>query len=231
MPRTVTNTITDPPPRAMASEVAPPCCPRDPSEIYRLSFARARAETPLDHLPPPLRPVVLRMVHACGLPEIARDVAWKGDPATAARRALRAGAAVLCDTRMTETGIAKNRLPPSARTVCTLSDPQVPDLAARLATTRSAAAVERWRPWLDGAVVVIGNAPTALFHLLERLSDWRLRPAAIFAFPVGFVGAVESKRALAETAGVPPFLTLHGRFGGSALAAAAVNAVLLAGEP
>ncbi len=218
-------------PSATATEVSGSCCPRDPAAIYRLSFARARAETALDHLPPPLRPVVLRMVHACGLPEIARDIAWKGDPATAAGRALHAGATILCDTRMTEAGIVKERLPASARTLCTLSDPRVPDLAARLGTTRSAAAVERWRPWLDGAVVVIGNAPTALFHLLERLADWRLRPAAIFAFPVGFVGAAESKRALAETAGAPPFMTLHGRFGGSALAAAAVNALLLAEEP
>ncbi len=227
MPPMAMSIITDLPSRATASEVAPPCCPRDPAEIYRLSFARARAETPLEHLPPPLRPVVLRMVHACGLPEIAREVAWRGDPVGAARAALAAGAPILCDTAMTEAGIMKDRLPPEGRTLCTLHEDAVTELAERLGTTRSAAAVELWRPRLEGAVVAIGNAPTALFHLLERLGEWRLRPAAIFAFPLGFVGAVESKRALAETIDPPSFLTLHGRFGGSALAAAAINALLL----
>jgi len=230
MPPTAMRSIMDPPPHAAASEVVPPCCPRDPAAIYRLSFARARAETPLDHLPSSLRPVVLRMVHACGLPEIARDIAWQDDPVGAARRALAAGAPILCDTVMTEAGILKDRLPPGSRTICTLHEEAVPGLAERLATTRSAAAVELWRPRLEGAVVAIGNAPTALFHLLESLGEWRLRPAAIFAFPLGFVGAVESKRALAARVD-PPFLTLHGRFGGSALAAAAINAVLLGDEP
>ncbi len=224
-------TITDPPRSATANEVSASDLPRDPAAIYRLSFARVRAETPLAHLPSPLHPPVLRMVHACGLPAIARDVAWHGDPVAAARAALRNGAAVLCDTRMTEAGIASDALPPGARTICTLHEPEVAALAERLGTTRSAAAVELWRPRIEGAVVAIGNAPTALFHLLRRLAEWRQRPAAIFAFPVGFVGAVESKRALAAASEPPPFLTLHGRFGGSALAAAAVNAVLLAERP
>ena len=225
------RTVTDPRPPATASEVDPASCPRDPAEIYRLSFARARAETPLDHLPPFLHPVVLRIVHACGLPEIARDVGWRGDPVAAARSALAQGAPVLCDTRMTEAGIARGHLPPGSRTLCTLDEEPVPGLAATLGTTRTAAAVELWRPHLEGAVVAIGNAPTALFHLLDRMAAWRRRPAAIFAFPLGFVGARESKRALAETPDAPPFLTLHGRFGGSALAAAALNAVLLAERP
>lgn len=200
---------------------------RDPAAIYARSFELIRAELPLERFPPALRPVALRLVHACGLPEIAANLAWAGDPAGAARGHLAAGAAVLCDARMVAAGIMAARLPRPDRLRVLLDEPEVPDLARRLGTTRSAAAVELWRPHLEGAVVAIGNAPTALFHLLERLADWPERPAALLAFPVGFVGAAESKEALIAAGLGIPYLTLRGRFGGSALAAAAVNALLL----
>lgn len=200
---------------------------RDPAAIYARSFELIRAELALDRFPEALRPVVLRLVHACGLPEIAPQLAWAGDPAGAARAALLAGAPVLCDARMVAAGIMVARLPRPEGVRALLDDPAVPELARSLGTTRSAAAVELWRPSLDGAVVAIGNAPTALFHLIERLADWPERPAAILAFPVGYVGAAESKEALiAADLGIP-YLTLRGRFGGSALAAAAVNALIL----
>ncbi|MFO1039157.1 MAG: precorrin-8X methylmutase [Geminicoccaceae bacterium] len=200
---------------------------RDPAAIYARSFELIRAETPLGHLPPSLHPLAIRLVHACGMPEIAADLVWQGDVAAACRTALAEGAPILCDSRMVEAGIMADRLPSGSRTLVTLADPRVPELAARLETTRSAAAVELWREHLQGAVVAIGNAPTALFHLLERLAVWPERPAAILAFPVGFVGAAESKAALAETDLDVPFVTLLGRCGGSAMAAAAVNACLL----
>lgn len=200
---------------------------RDPAAIYRESFARIRSETDLSAVPEALVPLVLRLVHACGMPDIVADLRFAGDPAGAARHALAAGAPVLCDCAMVRAGIVARRLPAGNRILCTLHDPSVPELAQRLGTTRSAAAVELWRPHLGGAVVAIGNAPTALFHLLERLSEGWPKPAAIFAFPVGFVGAAESKRALAEAGLGIPYVTLLGRRGGSALAAAAVNAALV----
>jgi precorrin-8X/cobalt-precorrin-8 methylmutase len=200
---------------------------RDPAAIYRESFARIRAETDLSAVPEALVPLVLRLVHACGMPDIVADLRFGGDPAAAARRALARGAPVLCDTEMTRAGILRHRLPSSNPLVCTLHRPEVAALAARLGTTRSAAAVELWRPHVGGAVVAIGNAPTALFHLLERLSEGWPKPAAIFAFPVGFVGAGESKRALTEAGFDIPYATLLGRRGGSAFAAAAVNAALV----
>lgn len=199
---------------------------RDPAAIYRLSFARVRAETRLDDRPPGERAIALRVVHACAMPEVAAALVFSGDPWHAGRQALVAGAAVLADCAMVEAGIDRGRLPPGAEVRCTLRDPQVTDLARSLATTRSAAAVELWRPWLQGAVVVIGNAPTALFQLLDRLRVWPERPAAILAFPVGFVGAAESKQALVEAGLGVPFVTLPGRLGGSAMAAAACNALL-----
>ncbi len=208
--------------------------PRDPTAIYRLSFARVRAA--LDGLglvpPPALAPFVLRLVHACGLPEIARDLRHRGDPLAAARTALAAGAAVLCDTRATAAGILHRRLPAANAVVCRIDDPAVIDEARARGVTRALVAVEHWRPWLAGAVVAIGNAPTALFRLLELVAAEGLRPAVVFAFPVGFVGAAESKRALVRLAAELDLvhLTLAGRFGGSALAAAAVNAVLAAEE-
>jgi precorrin-8X/cobalt-precorrin-8 methylmutase len=200
---------------------------RDPQAIYARSFALVRAEVPLDRFPRPLHGLVLRLVHACGMPEIAPDLAWHGDPVGAGRAALRAGGVVLADARMVAAGVPADRLPPPGRVVVTLADKRTAGLAAGLGTSRSAAAVELWRPHLDGAVVAIGNAPTALFHLLERLRQWPERPAAILAFPVGFVGAAESKEALVGAGLDVPWVTLRGRRGGSALAAAAVNALLL----
>lgn len=200
---------------------------RDPAAIYALSFALIQAEVPLDRFPPDLHPAVLRLVHACGMPGIADDLAWSGSPMAAGRAALAAGAPVYCDARMVAAGIMQARLPAANAVEVTLDDPRTATLAKELGTTRSAAAVELWRPGLAGAVVAIGNAPTALFHLLERLAAWTERPALILGFPVGFVGAVESKQALiAADLGIP-YLTLRGRRGGSAMAAAAVNALLV----
>lgn len=201
---------------------------RDPDAIYARSFELIRAEVALDGFPSALRSTVVRLVHACGMTDIAPDLAWHGDPAGAGRAALAAGAPILADARMVAAGILTARLPSTNRIVLTLDDERTPALAAELGTTRSAAAVELWRPHLAGAVVAIGNAPTALFHLLERLTAWPERPAAILAFPVGFVGAAESKDALIASRLDLPWLTLRGRRGGSAMAAAAVNALLVA---
>jgi precorrin-8X/cobalt-precorrin-8 methylmutase len=199
---------------------------RDPDAIYRKSFAIIRREAKLDHLPPDIADVAVRLIHACGMIDIVDDLAFTTDIVQRARAALTAGASILCDSAMVAAGIVRTRLPATNEVICTLADPRVPDLARSLGTTRSAAAVELWSERLDGAVIAIGNAPTALFHLLERLQTDDSRPAAIFAFPVGFVGAAESKQALIDAVLKVPFLTLTGRRGGSALAAAAVNALL-----
>ena len=202
---------------------------RDPDEIYRRSFATIRAETNLAGLPAGLADVAVRLIHACGMTDIVGDLAFGGEVVSAARRALAKGAPVICDVRMTADGIIPDRLPAANDVVCEIRSPDTVRIAAETETTRSAAAVELWRPRLAGAVVAIGNAPTALFRLLDVLADGGPAPAPILAFPVGFVGAAESKEALiADSHGVP-YLTLRGRRGGSALAAAAVNA--LAGEP
>jgi precorrin-8X/cobalt-precorrin-8 methylmutase len=201
---------------------------RDPAAIYRRSFEIIRAEADLSGLPADLAAVAVRLVHACGMPDIVAGLAWSGDAAGAGRRALAAGRPVLVDARMVAEGVIAARLPAGNAVVCTLGEPAVPALAARLQTTRSAAAIDLWRLRLDGAVVAIGNAPTALFRLLELLQEGAPRPAVILAFPVGFVGAAESKEALIAAGLDVPYLTLRGRRGGSALAAAAVNA--LAGE-
>ncbi len=198
---------------------------RDPQEIYRRSFAEIRAVSELSSLPEALEPLAVRLVHACGMPDIVEDLAWGGDVVARGRSAILAGAPILTDARMVAEGIITKNLPAGNEVLCFLSDPQVPDLAKRLETTRSAAAVELWQPRLEGAIVAIGNAPTALFHLLERLLDGAPRPAVILGFPVGFVGAAESKAALIDSAQGVPYLTLQGRRGGSALAAAAVNAL------
>ena len=199
---------------------------RDPDDIYRRSFEIARAETDLSRLPAALHDVALRIVHACGAPEIALALDWRGNPAAAGRAALSRGRPVLADCRMVAEGVIRSRLPAANQVHCFVSDAEAAACARRFGTTRSAAALELWRPHLEGAVVAIGNAPTALFRLLEILGEAGApRPAAILAFPVGFVGAAEAKRALAETPDAPPFLTLHGRRGGSAMAAAAVNAI------
>lgn len=200
---------------------------RDPAAIYARSFAiiEAEAGAALAGLPAAVRPVARRLIHSCGMTDIVKDLAWAGPVVEAARTALEQGRPILADVEMVRSGIIGSRLPAGVAVRCTLGEPQVPDIAARLGTTRSAAAVEFWRADLEGAVVVIGNAPTALFHLLDRLRDWAERPAAILAFPVGFVGAVESKEALIAASSDVPCLTLRGRRGGSALAAAAVNAL------
>jgi len=202
---------------------------RDPTEIYRRSFATVRAETDLSRLPASLHVAAIRIVHACGMPDVAADLDWRGDPIAAGRNALDNRRPVLTDSRMVADGVIRARLPADNPVRCFVGDAAVAEEARRTSTTRSAAAVDRWRPHLGGAVVAIGNAPTALFRLLELLGEGAPRPAAIFAFPVGFVGAEESKRALADAPDAPPFLTLHGRRGGSPMAAAAINA--LAGAP
>jgi precorrin-8X/cobalt-precorrin-8 methylmutase len=203
---------------------------KDPGEIYRRSFSIVRGEAALDHLPEALHAAAIRIVHACGDPAVTRGLAFGGDVAGAVPAALDAGAPVFTDVRMVAEGIIASRLPRQNEILCLLNDPRVAGLAAELGTTRSAAAVDLWQDRLAGAVVVIGNAPTALFHLLERIGEGGPRPAAILGFPVGFVGAAESKDALAENPFGIPFLTLRGRLGGSAIAAAALNA-LAAGLP
>jgi len=200
---------------------------RDAAAIYRRSFAIIRAEADLSAVPADLEHVVVRMIHACGQTDLPADVGWSDGVGTVARAALAAGGPVLCDSAMVAAGITRSRLPAGNEVVCTLRDPRVRDLADRLGTTRSAAAVDLWREVLDGAVVTVGNAPTALFRLLEIVAAGGPRPAAVIGVPVGFVGAAESKQALA--AGPVPYLVVRGRRGGSAIASAAVNA--LAGEP
>ncbi|MBK1697589.1 precorrin-8X methylmutase [Rhodovibrio salinarum] len=198
---------------------------RDPKAIYAESFRQVRAASDLSRVPAGLESVALRLVHACGMPEVLDDLVWSDDLAASARQALADGAPVLADCRMVAEGVIRSRLPADNAVICTLQDARVPALARELETTRSAAAVELWRDRLAGAVVAVGNAPTALFHLLELLQDGGPKPAAILGFPVGFVGAAESKEALASGAHGVPYLALQGRKGGSALAAAAVNAL------
>jgi precorrin isomerase len=203
---------------------------RDGAEIYRQSFATIRAEAKLDCLPADFDKVAVRLIHACGMIDIVADLDYSIDAVRVGRRALAAGAPILCDARMVADGVTRKRLPADNRVICSLSDPQVQDLAIKLENTRSAAALELWRPHLAGAVVAIGNAPTALFRLLEMLDEGAPKPALILGFPVGFVGAIESKAALAANSRGVPFLTIHGRRGGSAMAAAAVNALAMEQE-
>jgi precorrin-8X/cobalt-precorrin-8 methylmutase len=197
---------------------------RDGREIYRQSFATIRAEADLEGLDPMLERVVVRMIHACGMVDLVSDVAASAAFGAAGQRALQDGAPILCDTAMVAAGVTRSRLPAGNEVLCTLSDPSVPKLATRLDTTRTAAATELWRDRLPGAVVVVGNAPTALFRLLEMIGEGVAAPAAVIGVPVGFVGAAESKVALAEHPAVER-LVVHGRRGGSAIAAAAVNAL------
>ncbi|TVT48622.1 precorrin-8X methylmutase [Amycolatopsis rhizosphaerae] len=197
---------------------------RDGAEIYRHSFATIREEADLAILPEDLEPVAVRMIHACGMVDLVDDLAYSLDVVESARAALAAGAPVLCDAQMIASGVTRRRLPAGNEVLCTLSDERVPALAERLGTTRSAAALELWRDRLAGSVVAIGNAPTALFHLLEMLRAGAGVPAAIIGVPVGFVGAAESKEELAKQAPAP-YLVVQGRRGGSAMAVAAVNAL------
>ncbi|MFI2347065.1 precorrin-8X methylmutase [Streptomyces sp. NPDC019443] len=198
---------------------------KDGAEIYRQSFATIRAEADLAGLPADVSRVAVRMIHACGMVDLVRDLSFTPDVVARARAALRAGAPVLCDVSMVASGVTRKRLPADNDVVCTLSDPSVPGLAAELGTTRSAAALELWRDRMEGAVVAVGNAPTALFRLLEMIEEGAPRPAAVIGVPVGFVGAAESKDALAEHPSGLDFLVVRGRRGGSAIAAAAVNAL------
>jgi precorrin-8X/cobalt-precorrin-8 methylmutase len=197
---------------------------RDGQAIYARSFAMIRAEADLARFTGAAERVVVRMIHACGMTDLPRDVEVSDSFAASGEAALRAGAPILCDVRMVADGVTRARLPANNPVICTLGDPRVPDLAAALGTTRSAAAMELWRAHLPGSVVAVGNAPTALFRLLELLEEGIGAPAAVIGIPVGFVGAAESKEALARDGRVP-FCVVHGRRGGSAMAAAAVNAL------
>jgi precorrin-8X/cobalt-precorrin-8 methylmutase len=195
---------------------------RDPDAIYAQSFATIRAEADLSRLPAALHDIAIRMIHACGMVDLAADIVGTPDIVEAFRAAT---GPILCDCEMVRSGIIRRYLPPNADLVVTLNDPAVPELAKSLGTTRSAAAVELWRPLLENSVVVIGNAPTALFHLHEMLAAGAPRPAAIIAAPVGFVGAAESKALLVAQSFSIPFVTVTGRRGGSAIASAAFNAI------
>ena len=202
---------------------------RDGNAIYQRSFAIIRAETDLSRFSEGEADIVVRMVHACGSPDAAAHVVFGNGLAAAARTALASGAPILCDSEMVAHGVTRERLPAGNEVVCTLRDPSLPALANKLGTTRSAAALELWRDRLEGAVVAIGNAPTALFHLLDMLSNGAPKPAAILGIPVGFVGAAESKETLAADPSGVPYLIVRGRIGGSAMTAAAVNALARAG--
>ncbi len=201
---------------------------RDPGEITRRSFDLVRAECDLSALAPAQTELAVRLVHACGMTDILNDLAWGGDVAEAGRTALAKGAPIITDARMVAEGITRSFILHGNKIICPLQNPAVKLHATDMKTTRSAAAVDLWRPHLEGAVVAIGNAPTALFRLLEILAEGAPRPAAILAFPVGFIGAAESKEALIGAQTDIPYVTLRGRRGGSALAAAAVNALALA---
>ena len=196
-----------------------------PSEIYRRSFSTIRSEADLSTVPRELHPVAVRMIHACGDVGLVDDLGFHPRLELAARTALAGGATILTDTQMLAAGVTRRRLPADNEVVCLLDDPRASELANQWGTTRSAAAVSLWADRLEGAVVAIGNAPTALFHLLELIADGAPRPAAIIGIPVGFVGSAESKIALAENPWDMPWLVVHGRRGGSALCAAAINAL------
>jgi precorrin-8X/cobalt-precorrin-8 methylmutase len=198
---------------------------RDGAEIYRRSFAIIRDEADLRAVPEDLEKLAVRVVHSCGMVDVVGDLRFSDGAGSAGRSALTAGAPILADAQMVAHGVTRSRLPAANDVVCTLGDPEVPGMAAAMRTTRSAAAVDRWLPRLGGAVVAVGNAPSALWRLLELLDDGAPRPALVLGFPVGFVGAAESKEALVAADHGVPYVTVLGRRGGSAMAAAAVNAL------
>lgn len=202
---------------------------RDGTAIYERSFAIIRAEADLSRFSADEAEVAVRMIHACGQVDAAQHIVFGGDLVTAARDALKGGAPVLCDAQMVAHGVTRARLPAKNEVICTLNDPRTAELAAKYGTTRSAAALDLWRDRLGGAVVAIGNAPTALFRLLELLDAGAPKPAAILGIPVGFVGAAESKAALAANSRGVPYVIVRGRIGGSAMTAAAVNALARSG--
>jgi precorrin-8X/cobalt-precorrin-8 methylmutase len=197
---------------------------RDGAEIYRRSFAMIRAESDLSRFTPEQAPLVVRIIHACGMVEVAADVQMSSDLVSSARAALRAGAPLLCDSKMVANGVTRARLPADNEVICTLDDPRTPELAKQIGNTRTAAAMELWRERLGGSVVAIGNAPTALYHLMDMIDKGAPKPAAILGIPVGFVGAAESKHDL-RAWGRVPWLIVEGRKGGSAMTAAAINAL------
>jgi len=198
---------------------------KDGASIYRQSFATIRAEADLAALPADVSQVAVRMIHACGMTDLVEDLVYSPGVVAAARKALHAGAPILCDVNMVASGVTRRRLPADNEVVCTLTDPSVPELAQKMGNTRSAAAMELWLPRLEGAVVAVGNAPTSLFRLLEMVEAGAPRPAAVIGVPVGFIGAAESKQALAEHPAGLEHLVVRGRRGGSAMAAAAINAI------
>lgn len=202
---------------------------RDGAAIYARSFATIRAEADLSAFMPEQAQIVVRIIHACGMVDVTGSVGMTTDLVSAARNALRAGKPILCDSEMVAHGVTRARLPANNEVICTLRDPRTPDLAQRIGNTRSAAALDLWGERLEGALVAIGNAPTALFHLLELIDAGGPRPAAIIGMPVGFVGAAESKDALAERLDLPHVI-VRGRLGGSAMAAAAINALACEAE-
>ncbi|MFJ2746582.1 precorrin-8X methylmutase [Streptomyces sp. NPDC087297] len=205
---------------------------KDGAAIYRQSFATIRAEADLSGLPDTVAQVAVRMIHACGMTDLPQDLGYTPEVVLRARAALEAGAPILCDVQMVASGVTRKRLPADNDVICTLSDPAVPELAARMGTTRSAAALEVWRDrgLLEGSVIAVGNAPTALFRLLEMIEEGAPRPAAVIGVPVGFIGAAESKDALAAHPSELDHLIVRGRRGGSAMAAAAVNAIASVAE-
>jgi precorrin-8X/cobalt-precorrin-8 methylmutase len=198
---------------------------RDGQEIYRQSFATIRAEADLSKIPADLEKLAVRLIHACGMVDVVQDLRFSPGAGAAGRAALAKGAPILCDARMVAEGITRPRLAANNPVICTLHQSGVPELARELGNTRSAAALEHWREHLEGSVVVIGNAPTALFYLLEMLEAGAGKPALIIGMPVGFIGAAESKDALAEGSHGVPYVIVRGRRGGSAMAVAAVNAL------
>jgi precorrin-8X/cobalt-precorrin-8 methylmutase len=198
---------------------------KDGASIYRQSFATIRAEADLAGLPADVSQVAVRMIHACGMVDLVEDLVYSPGVVASARKALNAGAPILCDVRMVASGVTRKRLPADNEVICTLADPSVPELAQKMGNTRSAAAMELWLPHLEGAVVAVGNAPTSLFRLLEMIEAGAPRPAAVIGVPVGFIGAAESKQALAEHPSALEHLVVRGRRGGSAIAAAAINAI------
>lgn len=200
---------------------------REPSRIYELSFQTVQSEAQLEQFSPDIAELVVRLVHACGMTDITADIACTPDCVSAGKAALEAGGSVLCDVEMVASGIIRRGLAAQTDIITTINHPNTSGIAQRIGNTRSAAAVELWREHLTGSIVAIGNAPTALFHLLELLDQGWPKPAVIMAFPVGFIGAAESKAELAANSRGIPFITLNGRRGGSAMASAAVNAVSL----
>ena len=198
---------------------------KDAAEIYRQSFATIRGKADLSRLSPQEAQVAVRMIHSCGMVDLVADIEFSVGAVVKARTALQGGAPILCDVQMVASGVSRRRLPADNDVLCTLSDPRVADLARKIGNTRTAASVELWGNQLDGAVVAIGNSPTALFHLLDLLRDSDIRPAVIIGIPVGFIGAAESKQALADNDLGLDYIVVHGTRGGSAITCGALNAI------